>query len=95
MKPADKVEDAKKEVPKEEEEKKEEKPPLTPPQEIKANVQLIERGVSMLEPRFMQRVLRTLTSMRRKLTGTVLKSAVEEVYAKGAKNSSYAASRHA
>ena len=82
MKPADKKEDEKKEEKKTEEEK-EEKPPLTPQQEIKANVALVERGVSMLEPRFIQRVLRSLTALRKRLDANVLKGAIEEVYVKG------------
>ncbi|KAI5121700.1 hypothetical protein M0805_002093 [Coniferiporia weirii] len=57
-------------------------PPPTPPQEIKANVALIEKGVSMLEPRFTTRVLRTLTGLRKKLNSKVLGEAVEAIYTK-------------
>ena len=69
------------------EEKKEEKtpppPPLTPVQEIKNNVTLIERGVQTLEPRFTQRVLRSLTVIRRKLDDKTLRDAINETYPKG------------
>ncbi|KAF8343123.1 proteasome regulatory subunit C-terminal-domain-containing protein [Cantharellus anzutake] len=56
--------------------------PLTPVAEIKANVQLIERAVSTLEPRFTHRVLRSLTTLRRKLNTNVLRDALEAVYSK-------------
>lgn len=56
---------------------------LTPLEEIKINVALIEKGVSTLEPRFTNRVLRSLTSLRRKLDGKILRNAVEEVFVKG------------
>ncbi|KAH8113936.1 PCI domain-containing protein [Phellopilus nigrolimitatus] len=55
-------------------------PPPTPAQEIKTNVALIEKGVSMLEPRFTHRVLRSLTSLRKKLDDKVLREAIEDVY---------------
>ncbi|KDQ13346.1 hypothetical protein BOTBODRAFT_45289 [Botryobasidium botryosum FD-172 SS1] len=55
-------------------------PKPTPTAEIKANLLLIERAVSTLEPRFTQRVLRTLTSLRKKLTAQVLNQAVNEAY---------------
>ncbi|EIN08413.1 PCI-domain-containing protein [Punctularia strigosozonata HHB-11173 SS5] len=79
MKPADKAAKSK-----EQEEKKEEKKelPPTPLQEIRANLALIERGVSTLEPRFTNRVLRTLTSLRKKITDAVLLEVIEDVYAK-------------
>ncbi|OBZ67607.1 putative 26S proteasome regulatory subunit rpn3 [Grifola frondosa] len=65
----------------EREEKKEEKPsPASPVAEIKANIALIERAVSTLEPRFAHRVLRSLTSLRKRLDDKVLRDAVEEVY---------------
>jgi 26S proteasome regulatory subunit N3 len=61
-------------------EKKEEvllpKPTLL--QEIKANVQLIERGVASMEPRFAHRVLRTLTALRKRLNADVLRAAIED-----------------
>ncbi|KAH8101116.1 diphenol oxidase-A2 [Cristinia sonorae] len=54
--------------------------PVSPVAEIKTNVTLIERAVSTLEPRFTHRVLRTLTSLRKKLNWKVLKEAIEGVY---------------
>lgn len=90
MKPVDDKPKTKEEKEKEEKEKKEKKekektppPPPTPVQEIKTNIQLIERGVQSLEPRFTHRVLRSLTTLRRKLNEKVLKDAVEEVHVKG------------
>jgi 26S proteasome regulatory subunit N3 len=61
-------------------EKKEEAPPPKPTllQEIKANVQLIERGVASMEPRFSHRVLRTLTALRKRLNADVLRAAIED-----------------
>lgn len=58
-------------------------PPPTPAQEIKTNVALIERGVSTLEPRFTNRVLRNLTALRKRLDDGVLREALGEVYVKG------------
>ena len=80
MNPVDekKVEDEKKE-----ESKEQSPPPLTPVAEIKANVALIERAVSTLEPRFTHRVLRTLGALRKKLNDTVLRDAISEVYTLG------------
>ena len=78
MKPADE----KKEEKKAEEEKK--VAPLTPVAEIKANVALIEKAVSTLEPRFTHRVLRSLTHLRRKLDDKVLQDGIQEVYRTGA-----------
>ncbi|TFK26631.1 diphenol oxidase-A2 [Coprinopsis marcescibilis] len=57
-------------------------PPPTPVAEIKANAALLERAVTSLEPRFTHRVLRTLTSLRKKLDSKVLTDAVEEIYHK-------------
>ncbi|KIO22122.1 hypothetical protein M407DRAFT_120576 [Tulasnella calospora MUT 4182] len=39
----------------------------TPAEEVRANLQLIERAVSTLEPRYTARVLRSLTTLRKKL----------------------------
>ncbi|KAK7676772.1 hypothetical protein QCA50_020240 [Cerrena zonata] len=66
-----------------EETKEEEKPkkvPLTPAAEIKLNATLIERAVSTFEPRFTHRVLRTLTSLKKKLDAGALRNATEEIY---------------
>ena len=57
--------------------------PLTPVAEIKANITLIERAVSTLEPRFTHRVLRTLTALRKRIDASVLRTAIEQVYTKG------------
>ena len=57
--------------------------PLSPVAEIKANVVLIERAVSTLEPRFAHRVLRSLSHLRKKLDDKVLQEAVQEVYTTG------------
>lgn len=87
MKPADKTKDAKKDEmkdeKKEEDKKDEAKPPPPPATEIKSNVALIERAVSTLEPRFTHRVLRTLTSLRKRVDDRVLRDAIDELYAKG------------
>lgn len=69
-----------------EETKEEEKPkkiPLTPAAEIKANAALIERAVSTFEPRFTHRVLRTLTTLKKKLDASILRNAIEELYPTG------------
>ena len=58
--------------------------PLSPVEEIKSNITLIERAVSTLEPRFTHRVLRSLTHLRRRIDGNVLRETIEEVYVKGA-----------
>lgn len=68
---------------KDEESKAQESPkpqPLAPVEEILANVVLIERAVSTLEPRFSNRVLRGLTSLRRNINEKVLKDAVNAIY---------------
>ena len=65
------------------EEKKDTKPPQSPVAEIKSNIALIERAVTTLEPRFTHRVLRTLTSLRKRIDDKVLRDAIEEVYTKG------------
>jgi 26S proteasome regulatory subunit N3 len=63
----------------------EEKPPvpLTPLQEVKANVTLIDRAVANLEPRFTHRVLRTLSSLRKKLDENIIRNAIDELYLRG------------
>jgi 26S proteasome regulatory subunit N3 len=80
MKPADNAttkDSAKKEEPKP-------APAPSPVAEIKGNLALIERGVSTLEPRFTNRVLRSLTALRKRLTDVILREAITDVYAKGA-----------
>ncbi|KAI9458576.1 PCI domain-containing protein [Lactarius psammicola] len=55
-------------------------PPASPVSEIKSNVTLIERAVSTLEPWFTIRVLRSLTTLRKRLDDKALSDAVLEVY---------------
>jgi len=50
--------------------------------EIKANFVFIDKAVSTLEPRFTHRVLRTLTSLLKKIDETILRKAIEEGYPK-------------
>ncbi|KIY47430.1 hypothetical protein FISHEDRAFT_66128 [Fistulina hepatica ATCC 64428] len=57
-------------------------PPPSPVAEIKANVTLIERAVSTMEPRFTHRVLRTLAGLRKQLNDTVLYDAIDGIYPK-------------
>ena len=78
MKPADTTQ-----VRPEDKEVKEPTPPPTPAAEIKSNIALIEKAVWSLEPRFTHRVLRSFTSLRKKLDDTVLREAIQEVYPTG------------
>lgn len=82
MKSTDKDEnkDEKKQENKGEEVKKE---PPTPLAEIKSNFVLIDRAVSTLEPRFTHRVLRTLTTLVKRLDETIIRNAIQEAYPKG------------
>lgn len=80
MKLADEKDDSKKT----EEKKIEEKKELTAVDEVKSNIALIERAVSTLEPRFTHRVLRTLTSLRKRIDDAVLRDTIEAVYTTGA-----------
>ncbi|TFK73475.1 diphenol oxidase-A2 [Pluteus cervinus] len=66
-------------------------PPPNPVAEIKSNLGFIDRGVSTLEPRFTHRVLRTLTSLRKRIDDTTLHTVIEEVYPKGTFNDSLCA----
>lgn len=59
------------------------------PTELKANLALLARAVELFEPRLSARVLRTLTTVRRKLSRQadgllVLRQVMEESYPKGA-----------
>jgi len=85
MKPAEeKTKDEKtKDETKNDDKKDESKPPPSPVADIKSNIALIERAVSTLEPRFTHRVLRTFTSLRKRIDDKVLRDAIEEVYMKG------------
>jgi len=59
------------------------KAPPTPLAQIKANSVLIDKAVSTIEPRFTQRVLRSLTALRKRADASTLRDAVEEIYPKG------------
>lgn len=80
MKPAN---DKAKDVNKDEKKEEETKTPPSPVADIKSNIALIERAVSTLEPRFTHRVLRTLTSLRKRIDEKVLRDTIEELYPKG------------
>ncbi|ADV20103.1 26S proteasome regulatory subunit N3 [Cryptococcus gattii E566] len=54
-------------------------------EEILNNIALIGRAVNTIEPRFTIRVLRTLTSLRKKLTKNTLKSVLDDAFPKGSK----------
>ena len=82
MKPAD-TKDKKDEKTEKKEEAKP-VPPPTPQQEIKANLALIDRAVSTMEPRFTHRVLRTLTALRKRIDDSVLRDAIQDAYPSGA-----------
>ncbi|KAJ3829537.1 PCI domain-containing protein [Lentinula raphanica] len=75
----DEKKDEKKEETTQEEVKKE---PPTPLAEIKGNFVLIDRAVSTLEPRFTHRVLRTLTTLVKKIDEGIIRNAIEEAYPK-------------
>ncbi|WVQ77238.1 hypothetical protein IAR50_006921 [Cryptococcus sp. DSM 104548] len=71
---------------KEVEEKKEvAPPPPTVKEEILNNINLIGRAVTTIEPRFTIRVLRTLTSMRKKVGKEDLKEVLNQAFPKGSK----------
>lgn len=53
--------------------------------EILNNITLIGRAVSTIEPRFTARVLRTLTTLRRRLTKNTMKSVLNQAFPKGCK----------
>ncbi|KAL7421790.1 26S proteasome non-ATPase regulatory subunit [Cryptotrichosporon argae] len=61
-------------------------PALPVPDEILANIALIGRGVSSMEPRFTIRVLRTLTTLRKKLDRDALRTAIEQALPKGSRS---------
>lgn len=79
MKPADTTQDK----PEDKKDVKEPTPPPTPAAEIKANVALIEKAVWSLEPRFTHRVLRSFTTLRKKLDDAVLREAIQDLYPAG------------
>lgn len=57
--------------------------PISVGAEIKANLALLDRAVSTVEPRFTVRVLRNLTGLRKKLNADNLREAVASYYPKG------------
>ena len=87
MKPVDlKPEDGAPKNDADEKQKEGEEGKVSPPSaaaEVKANVALIERAVDTLEPRFMHRVLRTLTALRKRLDDKALREAIADVYPQG------------
>ncbi|CDZ97848.1 26S proteasome regulatory complex, subunit RPN3/PSMD3 [Phaffia rhodozyma] len=74
------------------------KAPLTIKQELETNLDLLDRGVSSFEPRYLARVLRTLTTLRKKLGGPkgdglkALKEVLVESYPKSSSTASSLAS---
>ena len=86
MKPADTTQDK----PEDKKDVKEPTPPPTPAAEIKANVALIEKAVWSLEPRFTHRVLRSFTTLRKKLDDAVLREAIQDLYPTGIYHPLYA-----
>ncbi|KAH7345253.1 proteasome regulatory subunit C-terminal-domain-containing protein [Rhizoctonia solani] len=57
-------------------------PPISVGAEIKANLGLLDRAVSTVEPRFTVRVLRNLTGLRKKLNADHLREAISSAYPK-------------
>lgn len=51
--------------------------------ELKRNFTLLERAVETIETRFTTRVLRTLPSIRRRLTSSILSQVISEYYGTG------------
>ena len=51
--------------------------------ELKRNFTLLERAVETIESRFTTRVLRTLPSIRRRLTSSILCQVISEYYGTG------------
>lgn len=51
--------------------------------ELKRNFTLLERAVETIESRFTTRVLRTLPSIRRRLTSSILSQVISEYYGTG------------
>ncbi|WRT66189.1 uncharacterized protein IL334_003142 [Kwoniella shivajii] len=58
---------------------------LTVEDEILNNITLIGRAVTTIEARFTIRVLRTLTTLRKKLTKSALKNVLDQAFPKGSK----------
>ena len=79
MKPANSNQDK----PEDKKDTKEPTPPPTPTAEIKSNIALIEKAVWSLEPRFTHRVLRSFTTLRKRLDDAVFREAIQEIYPTG------------
>ncbi|ORX36849.1 putative 26S proteasome regulatory subunit [Kockovaella imperatae] len=60
-------------------------PKITPEDEVLHHLTLIARGVTNMEPRFVIRVLRTLTTTRKKTSKKVLRTVLEKAYPSGSK----------
>lgn len=80
MKPLDEKEEKNVDETKDKKVEEVKKQPPSVPAEIKANVLLIDRAVSTLEPRYTLRVLRTLATLRKRLTNQNLVEAIEVVF---------------
>ena len=52
--------------------------------DLKRNFSLLERAVNTIESRFTTRVLRTLPSIRRRLTSSILAQVISDYYSTGA-----------
>lgn len=59
---------------------KKEDPVITTSNEIKQNFNLLERAVTLFDARFTLRVLRSLASLRRKITPEILAKVIKECY---------------
>ncbi|KAI2995346.1 hypothetical protein CBS147346_9974 [Aspergillus niger] len=58
-------------------------------QDIKTNFTLLERAVTHFDPRFTLRVLRSISSMRKHITGDVLAEVIEETYSSSSVTASF------
>ncbi|KAI5795250.1 proteasome regulatory subunit C-terminal-domain-containing protein [Geopyxis carbonaria] len=72
---------------KKDDEKKEEEvvKEVDPVEEIQSNFKLLERAVALFDSRFTLRVLRSIASLRRKLTSDILAKVINEYYPAGDK----------
>ncbi len=57
--------------------------PRTHTPDVREQVRLIEKGVAQKEPRFINRALRSLTSLRKKTNNSVLRRLVMTYYPTG------------
>ncbi|OOF98553.1 hypothetical protein ASPCADRAFT_393993 [Aspergillus carbonarius ITEM 5010] len=58
-------------------------------QDIKTNFTLLERAVAHFDPRFTLRVLRSISSMRKHITGDVLAEVIEDTYSASSVTASF------